>query len=454
MSTRGVRLEEVVGFGFADRLCSGNVCSVNHEETTPDHWSHPSHSPSVSGSSPPPPPPRSNSSSRREAGNGTNGANGSGRTLSSGIPSNRSSISRAARTTSTQRVAVAPVPVEPLALDTGAYEPIPDADSWESLAPDEPGSADMAKLILPPPPPMFSNVRRGEQLLPERSHDPTYYPGLVNDPEPEPAPPRKWPGWANYAVGGLAIFIAGLIARGTLFGPSTWSAVIDVTPSDARVSVDGQSLEGSGTPRTREGLIAGEHTLLVEQAGYVSKREVFSVSGTDRRVVVSLDREPKPEEKAIEPEPVAAVAAAEPAVAEPTLDSAAPTAGAPEDAHLSKRELAKQKRSELRAARIAERYHSRKTDAADSGKVGKHSAEKSEPAAKAGAVGLLKLNSIPWSDVTVDRKLVGHTPLLGLQLRAGKHLIELKNPDSGLRKKLRVQIHAGETVTKVEKLGK
>jgi hypothetical protein len=55
--------------------------------------------------------------------------------------------------------------------------------------------------------------------------------------------------------------------------------------------------------------------------------------------------------------------------------------------------------------------------------------------------------------VYVDKKHVGHTPLLGLQLPAGRHTVELTNPDSGARKKLKIQVHAGETLTKVEKLG-
>jgi hypothetical protein len=342
-------------------------------------------------------------------------------------------------------------------------DPVAARAALEHSMGEDPEIEDIAQFILPPPPPAFPSVRRGDALLPERSNDPSYYPGLVNDPEPEPELRRKWPGWANYAVGGAALFIAGLIARGVMSGPATWSAVIDVTPADAHVTIDGETLAGSTSPRTREGLIAGDHVVVVEEPGYASRREVFSIAGTDRRVVVNLGPEkkpePEPEAKPSEPEPVA-----QPEPAEPIPAVAAPAALEPLQSGkaLSQKELARLKRRE----RVAERYRERKAAAADSGSKRKSArrdnSDSAEPVAKSseraaktssGALGLLKLNTIPWSEVYIDKKHVGHTPVLGLQLPAGRHTIELKNPDSGVHKKLKIQLHAGETLTKVEKLG-
>jgi hypothetical protein len=330
-------------------------------------------------------------------------------------------------------------------------EPLPTL-AVQPFAAEEPASARMAKLILPPPPPRFSNLRRGEALLPERSHDPSYYPGLINDPEPLPQLKRDWPPWAKYAAAGFGLFLAGLIAHGLFGGTKTWSAVVDVTPSDARVQIDGKVLEGSVSPRTLEGLIPGDHVLLVDQSGYVSHRQVFSLADADRRIVVNLDREPPPkkEEPVAEPEPVAqepAAKAAEPAATEPV----APL----EDlSKLSKRELAKRRRAE----RVAERYRARKAEGADSKSSSRSSrasgSSKSSASSSAGSMGLLKVNSTPWSEVYVDKKHVGHTPLLGLQLKAGSHVVELKNPNSGAKKKLRIKLKAGEVVTKIEKLGR
>lgn len=455
MSTRGVSLDEYTGFQSVDRFCSSNVCSINYEEHTPEHWSHAANAASLGGgnppapssSAPPPPPPRSNAArARRESGTAS-------RPLVTGpAPGSRgAAVARGLRSaTATQRFIIDP------AAAAAALQP--------SMG-EDPEVEDIAQLILPPAPPHFPSVRRGDALLPERVNDPSYYPGLVNDPEPFPEMRRKWPGWANYAVGGAAIFIAGLIARGVMSGPATWSAVVDVTPADAHVTIDGETLSGASSPRTREGLIAGDHVLVAEQSGYVSQREVFSMSETDRRVVISLDREKKPEPvpdvQPTEPTPVAQPEAAAPAAASSVLSLLHTS----EDGKaLSKKELARLQRKE----RVAERFRERKeaaaerrskrtgnAEAASSAPVVEHAAKKAERAEKksSGSVGLLKLNSIPWSQVYIDKKLVGNTPLLGLQVAAGKHTVELKNPDTGARKKLKIKVNAGETLTKIEKLG-
>jgi hypothetical protein len=276
------------------------------------------------------------------------------------------------------------------------------------------------------------------------------------------------------------LFIAGLFVRGFASGPETWTALIETTPPDAQVSIDGQPLDGTGSPRTRAGLITGDHTLVVERDGYLTQREVLTLAGGDRRLVVSLSPMP-------EPEPLAA--AAQPP-SEPTSEPAEPSGPvptpppspdvtepapvelasilSPSGKRLSKAELAKQKRSELRAARVASRFRARhgrdpdpsdgpafaQTSASGSRAPAAASGERPSKAAAKGGEGILKLNSVPWSEVYVDKRHIGHTPVLGLPLPAGKHLVELSNPDLGVRKKLRIKLRAGETLTKVEKLGR
>jgi serine/threonine-protein kinase len=70
------------------------------------------------------------------------------------------------------------------------------------------------------------------------------------------------------------------------------------------------------------------------------------------------------------------------------------------------------------------------------------------PAASSGT-GVLRLNSLPWSQVTVDGKPVGNTPLMNLPLPAGAHTIRMVNPDMGLTKTIKVTVKAGDTTTKV-----
>jgi hypothetical protein len=87
--------------------------------------------------------------------------------------------------------------------------------------------------------------------------------------------------------------------------------------------------------------------------------------------------------------------------------------------------------------------------------------EKADDAAPAAAaaergatsgIGILRLNSRPWSQVFVDGKSVGNTPQMGLRLRAGKHQIELVNPQLGMSKKFQVTVAADEIVTRAEML--
>lgn len=67
-------------------------------------------------------------------------------------------------------------------------------------------------------------------------------------------------------------------------------------------------------------------------------------------------------------------------------------------------------------------------------------------------IGILRLNSRPWSQVFVDGKLVGNTPQMGLRLKAGSHQIELVNPQLAMHKQFQVQIEADEIVTRAELL--
>jgi hypothetical protein len=67
-------------------------------------------------------------------------------------------------------------------------------------------------------------------------------------------------------------------------------------------------------------------------------------------------------------------------------------------------------------------------------------------------MGTLRLNSRPWAQVSVDGHAVGNTPQPNLQLSAGKHKIQLSNPQLGLAKTVTVTIKGGETLTQVVNL--
>ena len=62
--------------------------------------------------------------------------------------------------------------------------------------------------------------------------------------------------------------------------------------------------------------------------------------------------------------------------------------------------------------------------------------------------GLLNLDSMPWSSVTMNGRPLGQTPLLGIKLPVGTHVLTLRNSDLGLETQYSVTIEAGRTVSR------
>ena len=61
--------------------------------------------------------------------------------------------------------------------------------------------------------------------------------------------------------------------------------------------------------------------------------------------------------------------------------------------------------------------------------------------------GLVSLNAIPWASVDLDGRGLGNTPLKGLELIEGKHLLILVNPAQGLRREIVVEVTPGTRQT-------
>jgi serine/threonine protein kinase len=57
--------------------------------------------------------------------------------------------------------------------------------------------------------------------------------------------------------------------------------------------------------------------------------------------------------------------------------------------------------------------------------------------------GHLTINSLPWSKVKIDGIYVGNTPLIKMQIPAGRHRVELMGPDSKVRKSFTVTLPRG-----------
>ena len=60
--------------------------------------------------------------------------------------------------------------------------------------------------------------------------------------------------------------------------------------------------------------------------------------------------------------------------------------------------------------------------------------------------GRLKVNRMPYAEVSIDGHPRGQTPL-DLPLREGKHTVALYNPDSAQRRTLEIEIEPGGTAS-------
>ena len=58
--------------------------------------------------------------------------------------------------------------------------------------------------------------------------------------------------------------------------------------------------------------------------------------------------------------------------------------------------------------------------------------------------GRLSIVTTPWSEVYLGSRRIGQTPLIGLELPAGRHVLTLRNPEEGIQTRYPVTIHADQ----------
>jgi eukaryotic-like serine/threonine-protein kinase len=61
--------------------------------------------------------------------------------------------------------------------------------------------------------------------------------------------------------------------------------------------------------------------------------------------------------------------------------------------------------------------------------------------------GKLTLDTKPWTEVYLGKRKLGLTPLLGIELPAGRHKLTIVNQGRGIREKIEVIVKAGQTTT-------
>lgn len=85
-------------------------------------------------------------------------------------------------------------------------------------------------------------------------------------------------------------------------------------------------------------------------------------------------------------------------------------------------------------------------------------AEPTPPAAETSPVaapstGRLSLVTVPWSRVELDGRVLGNTPLVGVELPAGSYVLVLTNPEAGITMRVPVHIEEGRTTVRRIALG-
>ncbi|HUB07445.1 MAG TPA: serine/threonine-protein kinase [Myxococcales bacterium] len=159
---------------------------------------------------------------------------------------------------------------------------------------------------------------------------------------------------------------------------------------------------------------------------------------------------PSPPTPGTEPTVLPPVPVIEPKVA------AAPAPPAAEPAHAERppRERAERERAERRrkgAKRLVASAAST-VPAAHPAAPAPAPAEPPPEEAPVGPPGRVVIRVLPWASVYVDGRMVGTTPFEPIELRPGKHKVELRNDELNSTRTLWIDVKSGETTTVQEKM--
>ncbi len=67
-------------------------------------------------------------------------------------------------------------------------------------------------------------------------------------------------------------------------------------------------------------------------------------------------------------------------------------------------------------------------------------------------IGFLTLKTNPWTTVRIGNRILGETPVIKKKLKAGRHVLQLSNPERGIAMDLAVNIIEGEVLTKTVRI--
>jgi eukaryotic-like serine/threonine-protein kinase len=333
-------------------------------------------------------------------------------------------------------------------------QPAPDGPSqfdmdWDEQEPTtiSKGFEGVARLVAPPP---AAGVQRAQAPQPE----PAPAPSTETEQPPRAARSRRQRSLPTLEIRrprearGLTIALASASAAVAVFlvvyllyDRGEAGVRIDTDPKDAVVHIDGHRLPGEHSPFIAAKLASRErHTIVVERTGYASWSTTLKLPAGEifPLPTVRLDAIQR-----AEPAPIAA------AEVEPI-----PAADEPPPEPVAKAPAARSKRaaSEPRSKPPAPLPKPVVAKAAPTPSPAKPAPSKPEVAPKTSAnqgSGVLRINTRPWSKISVDGVPAGNTPQMNLKVSAGTHSITLENPEFGIKQKLSITVKPGETVTRV-----
>ena len=280
-------------------------------------------------------------------------------------------------------------------------------------------------------------------------------------PPMAPASNRSSARWAGvFAL--LAIVMIGLgvgIAFIVFRDEPTGTLEIRTTPSvGATVKVD--DVPRGRAPLRIQQVSAGDHLIEVEADGYETVvRRVPVAGGSFSTFAISLVETRARRERTPATTAPAVAPAREPG---PTMSETPEEAEAEqarkarESARAALRERIAERRAAERAERLAKeqaaaeerrrRAEERREEARARRQEAARDRAAMRQAAREASQSVLRINSIPRSEVTVDGQSRGHTPIMSLRLSPGVHRIELRTGDGRTHSRV-VTLEAGETAS-------
>lgn len=235
-------------------------------------------------------------------------------------------------------------------------------------------------------------------------------------------PPRRswvWPGVA-VAVAAVALLAALVLPKLLRGKPTEGTLIVRSQPAGAQVKIQGASV-GLVTPAPIPNQPLGQPLQVeVNLEGYVTGRQVVTLTEESQEIILVLVEEAPAVAALVQEEKAPSEPAPPPAAAQ---EASAPDASAP----------------------------TQEGPGPEKERAGSSSAGPSAPqrAAKKGQLSL-RIRS-GWATVYLGKKKLGNTPLMGVEVPAGRHTLRLVNPELGIKKSVKIKVepngHTKESVT-------